>query len=132
MRSSAFITEIAAFFKKVEKVAAISENTEGASLIWFTGAKSYLTPTLTAGSDEAKDEAYLSYIENNSICVMGTVVLLNVTYAPEVTIPEAKQFDISLMNVNSANFLYFNIVVGIIAVAVIVAGVIICYIRKKA
>ena len=109
-------------------VAAVSEKTDGGTLLWFTGADSFTTPILESTDDTEE----VTRIYSNCALVLTSLSLAPYTYESTVTLPEAKYYGERLMSATETGFVVFIIVIAVAVVALSVAGLIIWYKRKKA
>ncbi|MBO5938806.1 MAG: Gldg family protein [Clostridia bacterium] len=111
---------------KGEKVlAATVENSDGAKLVWFTGAESFC-----ASSSEMTEDTSGLY---NAYCLYLVRDWTNLVYESTVSLSEATVYDASYLQMTSGGAI-FLMVVGIIVipVGIAVTGILIRYRRKKA
>ncbi len=106
--------------------ASAQDKTNGGKLMWFTGAESF------KGIADEMDEESAKELMNVCGGMLGTLIWVDYQYESKVPNIANKIFEDPLMSVDESNYVFFPIVIGVVVVALLVAGAIIIYKRKKA
>lgn len=106
-------------------LAAAAETADGAHLLWFTGADSYM---VAADSITESDDPALS----NNYCVYLSLEWTNLVYQSQLEYPDAVAYDAGyLQAVNSDAVSFGVLMIFLLPVTVIVCGWVVIYQRKK-
>lgn len=106
-------------------LAASAETSDGARLLWFTGADSYLADAeeITESSDPRLSNAYCIYVASE---------WTDLSYESKLNYPDAVGYDTGFLQASTSDATAFGIfMVFVIPAAIVGCGLVIVYQRKK-
>lgn len=113
--------------EKLDKriLAAAAETADGAKLLWFTGADSFLIEM--SDITESTDPRL-----SNNYCIYATSEWTDLTYESQLNYPDAIAYDTGFLQASTSDATAFGIfMVLVIPAAIVGAGCVVIYQRKK-